>query len=43
MDPTFGQATVDATHLSLIVGEMASQLKMIGLLGQLRVKVLEQK
>lgn len=41
MDPTFGQPTVDATHLSLATGELADQLKLLGLLGQARADILE--
>jgi hypothetical protein len=40
MDPTLGQESVDATHVSLLEGEFESQLKLMGLLGKLKVEVL---
>ena len=42
MDPTFGQAAVDATHLALAEGELASQLEIMKVVGRLKVKVLEE-
>ncbi len=42
MDPTIGQPAVDATHLSLLEGEFASQLKLLGMIGKLKAEVLEQ-
>jgi hypothetical protein len=40
MDPTLGQEAVDATHVALLEGELESQLRLLGLLGRLKVKVL---
>ncbi len=41
LDPTFGQPLVDATHLSLITGELADQIKLLGLIGQASADILE--
>jgi len=43
MDPTLGQTVVDATHISLVKGELASQMKLLGLLGQVSVDILAEK
>lgn len=43
MDPTFGQQGVDATHVGLLEGELASQVKLIGILGRLQIQVLPEK
>jgi len=40
MDPTLGQESVDATHICLLEGELASQLKLLGMVGKLKVKVV---
>jgi hypothetical protein len=40
MDPTFGQATVDATHLSLLTGELADQVKLLGFVGRTSADIL---
>lgn len=42
LDPTWGQRTVDATHISVAQGEVADQLKLLGLLGQIRVEIVEE-
>lgn len=42
MDPTLGQVTVDASHLSLMTGELADQLKLLGLLGRVRVDIVQE-
>jgi len=42
IDPTFGQAVADATHIKLLEGERLSDLlPLIDWVGKLRVKVLE--
>ena len=41
MDPTLGQPAVDATHIRLLQGELQDQMKLMGMIGQLRVEVLE--
>lgn len=40
MDPTLGQATVDAAHLALVTGELADQIKLMGLIGRARVDIV---
>jgi len=42
MDPTWGQLTVDATHLALVEGELASQVKLVKVMGQLRIEVVAE-
>jgi hypothetical protein len=42
MDPTLGQRTVDATHLTLLTGELQSQLKLGALFGRLSLEVLAE-
>lgn len=42
MDPTIGQEAVDATHIALLEGELASQLKLLSTIGRLNVEVLSQ-
>ena len=41
MDPTLGQPAVDATHLSLFEGELQEQMKLMGVLGRLKIRVME--
>lgn len=43
LDPTLGQQTVDATHIALVQGEVGSQLKILGLLGQTSVEIIGQE
>lgn len=43
LDPTLGQEAVDATHVAILEGETADQLKLLGLIGQLNVEVLKQE
>ena len=43
LDPTLGQKTVDATHISVAQGEIADQLKLLGLLGQVSVEIVEEE
>ncbi len=40
LDPTLGQDAVDATHVALLEGELANQLKLMGVIGQLRAEVM---
>ena len=35
MDPTWGQHTVDSTHIALLEGELVNQLELVRVLGQL--------
>lgn len=43
LDPTLGQKTVDATHISVAQGEVAEQLKLLGLMGQVSVEIVAEK
>ena len=43
LDPTWGQKTVDATHISAAQGELADQLKLLGLMGQVSVEIVEEQ
>jgi hypothetical protein len=43
LDPTIGQEAVDATHVAILEGEIADQLKLLGLIGQLNVEVMKQQ
>lgn len=43
LDPTLGQKTVDATHISAVQGEIADQMKLLGLLGQVSVEIVEEQ
>lgn len=43
MDPTFGQERVDATHLTLLTGELASQMQLGRLIGHLNITILEER
>lgn len=40
MDPTFGEPTVDATHIALIEGEFADQFSLAKMVGKLSIKIL---
>lgn len=39
MDPTFGQAPADASHLRFLIGDLARQVELIRLIGRLRLEV----
>jgi hypothetical protein len=41
MDPTLGQPGVDATHLKLLEGELKDQMKLMTVVGRLRIEVLD--
>jgi hypothetical protein len=43
LDPTLGQPGVDATHISMLTGEIAEQVKLLNILGQTRATILEQR
>ncbi|MDA0989538.1 MAG: transglutaminase-like domain-containing protein [Verrucomicrobia bacterium] len=42
MDPTWGQPTVDATHIRLLEGELNDQVGLIKFAGQVRLDLLEE-
>lgn len=43
LDPSFGQTTVDATHIKLVEGGWGEQLKLFEFIGKIRIEVLEQR
>jgi hypothetical protein len=43
MDPTLGLPFVDAFYIRLINGEIENQLKLLGVLGKVRVDVMEER
>lgn len=43
LDPTIGQEAVDATHVAILEGEIADQLKLLGLIGRLKGEVMKQE
>jgi len=42
MDPTWGQQTVDATHIRLAEGELGDQMELMTIVGRAEIEVLEQ-
>jgi len=42
MDPTWGQKTVDATHIRFTEGELNNQIEIIKLVGRIQIEVLEE-
>ncbi len=40
LDPTFGQPVADATHIALLEGEFANQLRLLGLVGKASIEIL---
>ncbi len=42
LDPTIGQVEVDATHVGLLEGELGSQMKLMGMVGQLSVEKIAE-
>jgi hypothetical protein len=40
MDPTLGQTAVGADHISLFEGELAEQMKLMGVIGRLKVEIV---
>jgi transglutaminase-like putative cysteine protease len=43
VDPTFGQFPADATHLKLKQGELEEQAKVLKVVGNIKIKVLEYR
>ncbi len=41
MDPTFGQNSVDASHIRLLVGDLDQQFNLGHVLGKLKIKLIE--
>jgi transglutaminase-like putative cysteine protease len=42
LDPTWGQRRVDATHLPLVEGELSGQVRLVRVMGRLRIGVIEE-
>lgn len=42
VDPTLGTRGVDATHIALLSGEIAEQVKLLNIIGQTKAVILEQ-
>jgi transglutaminase-like putative cysteine protease len=43
IDPTFNQFPADATHIRFVIGNLDQQTELMGLVGKLKVDVLEYK
>lgn len=43
VDPTLSQESADATHIMLLTGELQEQMKLLSVIGQVRVEVLDQQ
>lgn len=43
MDPTLGQEIADATHIPLLEGGLREQLKLVNIIGSLKIEILEYK
>jgi len=43
MDPTLGQLTADATHVCLVEGEFVTQLKLMSVMGKLKINILQHE
>ncbi|MCX8063598.1 MAG: transglutaminase-like domain-containing protein [Candidatus Hydrogenedentes bacterium] len=41
VDPTFGQTTVDVTHIKIGEGDLIDQIKLIPLIGKIQISVVE--
>jgi len=41
LDPTFGQAPVDVTHIPLASGDLEQQIALVNKIGRIKVKILE--
>jgi hypothetical protein len=43
VDPTFGQMPADATHIKLVEGDLDRQVEIIGMVGRLRLELIEYR
>jgi hypothetical protein len=41
VDPTFDQFPADATHVRLVIGELSDQVRILQVIGQMKVEILE--
>lgn len=42
LDPTLGQAAVDATHITLLEGELEQQIKLMSIVGRVNAVILDE-
>lgn len=42
LDPTLGQEQADATHIALLSGEIADQLRLLSVIGRMKVELIEE-
>jgi len=43
VDPLMNQFPADATHIKLVEGDLDKQLPLLGLLGKLKVEIVEYR
>jgi hypothetical protein len=43
MEPTWGEETVDATHIAFVEGELNAQMRLLKVMGKLRIEVLDER
>ena len=43
VDPTFGQLPADATHIKLVEGDLDRQVEILGVLGKLKLSLIEAR
>jgi hypothetical protein len=43
VDPTFGQVPADATHIKLVEGDLDRQVEILGVIGKLKLELLETR
>jgi hypothetical protein len=43
VDPTFGQVPADATHIKLVEGDLDRQVEILGVIGKLKLELVESR
>jgi hypothetical protein len=43
MEPTWGEETVDATHIAFVEGELNAQMRLLKVMGKLRIEILDER
>ena len=43
VDPTFGQVPADATHIKLVEGDLDRQVEILGVIGKLKLELIEAR
>lgn len=43
MDPTWGQSTVDASHIALVTGELGEQMKLSAIFGRANIEIIPER